>query len=125
MDQNIQNYKIKRETMTLIADKLRRVVGKTTPLTPAEIAYYIDKIIFTPQSYANSELSNFLVTSSNLQASLPEIFRGQTVSTLYIPTSIFSSVSSGSIPEIDSSIAVSDLITFLTSSEVTGILQEA
>lgn len=54
MDQNVQNYRIKRETMTLIADKLRAVVGKTTPLTPAEIAYYIDRIIFTPQSYAST-----------------------------------------------------------------------
>lgn len=75
---NFQNYRIKRETMTLIADKLRVLVGKTTPLTPSDIAYYLERVIFTPQSYANSEFSLSLTSSASCV--LPDVSAGSATS---------------------------------------------
>ena len=78
MDINTQSYRIKRETMTLIADKLRVLVGKTAPLTPAEIAYYLERVIFTPQSYAASEFGlSFL---SQVDSVLPNVYIGSAAS---------------------------------------------
>lgn len=74
----MQEYIIQRETMTLIADKLRVLVGKTTPLTPAEIAYYMERVIFTPQSYATSEFS--LDFNSNASGILPNVQKGTATS---------------------------------------------
>lgn len=104
MDQNTQNYKIKRETMTLIADKLRRVVGKTTPLTPAEIAYYIDRIIFTPQSYASNTFkveTNYF--HSNPYAILPEIQIANIQNDFNIDLENFATNINGYLPDIPAS----------------------
>lgn len=127
MDQNVQNYKIKRETMTLIADKLRRVVGKTTPLTPAEIAYYIERIIFTPQSYATT---NFKIQigqfSSAITGRIPEIPQGIVNDIFDINANYFTTDIIGLLPEIQESIA--EGILSITSNNfnsiANGLLQE-
>lgn len=67
----MQEYVIQKETMTLIADRLRVLVGKTTPLTPAEIAYYLERVLFTPQSYASSEFN--LSFDSSASGILPDV----------------------------------------------------
>lgn len=97
-------YKIKRETMTRIADKLRVVVGKTTPLTPAEIAYYIDRIIFTPQSYAsNSFKIDTNCFHSNPSAILPEVQITNIQNDFTINLENFATNISGYLPDIPAS----------------------
>lgn len=88
------NYKIKRETMTLIADKLRAVVGKTAKLTPEEIAYYIDRIIFTPQSFATNEF--MLDFTSNTNVVLPTVYKGVASNTFALN---FTSSATGALQE--------------------------
>lgn len=111
-------YKIKRETMTRIADKLRVVVGKTTPLTPAEIAYYIDRIIFTPQSYASSAFN--LTFDSRVSGKLPDVQLGEIESQIILD---FVSEVSGLLPEYEIGEILSEFLLNFESSAV-GALQE-
>ena len=111
-------YKIKRETMTRIADKLRVVVGKTTPLTPAEIAYYIDRIIFTPQSYASGAFN--LTFDSMVSGKLPDVQLGEIESQFILD---FVSEVSGLLPEYEIGEILSEFLLNFESSAV-GALQE-
>ena len=113
-------YKIKRETMTRIADKLRVVVGKTTPLTPAENAYYIDRIIFTPQSYATSNINNPIVLMSTGIGLLPMVYK--TISNSILGNNKITSNATGILPEVYKSISDSTLGTIKIVSNANGIL---
>lgn len=111
-------YKIKRETMTRIADKLRVVVGKTTPLTPEEIAYYIDRIIFTPQSYASSTFN--LTFDSTVSGKLPDVQFGEANSQFALN---FVGDALGLLPEYEIGEALSEFSLNFQSNAV-GVLQE-
>lgn len=109
-------YKIKRETMTRIADKLRVVVGKTTPLTPEEIAYYIERIIFTPQTYASSAFH--LTFDSMASGKLPDVQLGEIESQFILD---FASEASGLLPEYEIGEISSEFLLNFESSAV-GVL---
>lgn len=111
-------YKIKRETMTHIADKLRVVVGKTTPLTPEEIAYYIDRIIFTPQTYASSAFN--LIFDSTTSGKLPDVQLGEIESQFILD---FVSEALGLLPKYEIGTISSEFLLNFESSAV-GVLQE-
>ena len=47
-------YKISRERLTEIADRVRVMAGMTRKMTPAEIVEWLCKVKFTPIGWANS-----------------------------------------------------------------------
>ena len=49
------NYKISRERLENIANRVRVMAGLTRKMTPAEIIYWLEKVKFTPIAWANSE----------------------------------------------------------------------
>lgn len=96
---NDKSYRIKRETLVAIAEKLRVLVGKSTPLTPSEIAYYIGKVIFTPQSYANVQLDLAKGTyECNASGQLPIIYTGEASTAIEVFAS--NSLSFGVLPTV-------------------------
>jgi hypothetical protein len=45
---SFSEYKVKRETLEAIAEKLRAMIGKTSKLTTEEIIYWLGRVKFIP-----------------------------------------------------------------------------
>lgn len=89
-------YKISGETLTAIADRTRQMAGTSNKLTPAEIVYWLGRVKFIPQGWANSEL--VLPTfESGATGINPVVVKGMANSTLVLPT--FESSAVGELQE--------------------------
>ena len=89
-------YKISKETLTAIADHTRTMAGTSKKLTPAEIAYWLGRVIYVPQGVASSgfTLPRFTAGASGL---LPFVVNGAASSVMTVP--IFTAVAVGEIIE--------------------------
>lgn len=68
-------YKISRERLENIADRVRVMAGLTRKMTPSEIVDWLCKVKFTPIGWANSEFAiNF--APSTASGRLPVVFKG-------------------------------------------------
>lgn len=67
-------YKISSDTMTAIANRTRQMAGMSKKLTPAEIIYWLGRVKFIPQGWANSELVLDFATSAT--GKLPSVVKG-------------------------------------------------
>ena len=65
---------IKKETLDAIADHTREMAGTNKRLTPAEIIYWLGRVKFIPQGWANSVFTpNFESTATGI---LPVVVKG-------------------------------------------------
>lgn len=68
-------YKISGETLTAIADRTRQMAGTNKKLTTAEIIYWLGRVKFIPQGWANSEFALDFAPST-ATGRLPNVVRG-------------------------------------------------
>lgn len=120
---SFNEYKIKRETIEAIADKLRVLVGKKEKLTPDEIIYYLGRVIFTPQTYAKTIFSiNNNWFNSSIRAEFPFIHTTQCSNKFPIEQTLFDSNAYGILPTIYTTFGDSEIsiINSLFTSNVSG-----
>lgn len=92
--------KIKKSILFEVADEIRKAAGLTRKLTPAEMIYWLKRIIYLPQGHANSGYTlDTLVMSSTASGVLPEIVRGSASSVFNLNTLNFTSTASGALQE--------------------------
>ena len=88
-------YKISGETLTAIADHTRTMAGLAQKLTPAEIEYWLGRVKFIPQGWANSAFAlDFAPTTAT--ARLPVVVKGEANSVFALD---FTSSASGALQE--------------------------
>ncbi len=124
---DFNEYKIKRETMAAIADKLRVLVGKKEKLTPDEIIYYLGRVIFTPQTYAKTIFSiNNNWFNSSIKAEFPFIHAAQCSNKFPIEQTLFDGNAYGILPTIYTAFGDSEIsiINSLFTSSVNGEIIE-
>ena len=68
-------YRISGDTLTAIADRTRAMAGTNQKLTPAEIIYWLGRVKFIPQGWANSEFAISFAPSS-ATGRLPVVVKG-------------------------------------------------
>lgn len=90
-------YKISGETLTAIADRTRQMAGTNKKLTPAEIIYWLGRVKFIPQGWADS---TFILPTfeSTTAARNPVVVRATANSTFVLPT--FESGATGALQEV-------------------------
>lgn len=92
--------KIKKSILSEVADEIRKAAGLTRELTPAEMIYWLKRIIYLPQGHANSEFTlDTLVMSSTASGVLPEVVRGTINSVFNLNTPNFTSAVVGALQE--------------------------
>jgi hypothetical protein len=113
------NYKISRERLENIADRVRVMAGLTRKMTPAEIVDWLCQVKFMPMTVGESEFSlNF--APSTAAGKLPEVAKGSASSYFELN---FTSDSVGMIPNVVRGVANSMFaLNFI--SNATGELQE-
>lgn len=88
-------YKISGETLTAIADHTRTMAGINRKLTPAEIEYWLGRVKFIPQGWANSAFAlDFAPTTAT--ARLPAVVKATANSEFAVT---FESTATGVITE--------------------------
>ena len=93
-------YKISRETMTAIADRTRAMAGTTKKLTPDEIIYWLGRVLYVPQGYAETGYHlEPMAYSSNTTGIVPTVYRGGASSGVVFGTLTFGSAASGVLEE--------------------------
>lgn len=124
---SFNEYKIRRETLEAIAEKLRALVGKKEKLTPDEIIYYLGRVIFTPQTYAKTTFSiNNNQFNSSIKAEFPFIHATQCSNNFSIEQALFDSSAYGILPIISEAFGNSEIsiINSLFTSNVSGEIVE-
>lgn len=79
---SFSEYKIKRETLEAIAEKLRAMIGKTSKLTTEEIIYWLGRVKFIPQGHGNTSFESNFSFNSEATGIIPHIERGVANSTI-------------------------------------------
>lgn len=111
-------YKISRERLENIADRVRAIAGLTRKLTPAEIVYWLERVKFTPSSVGESEFTlNFASTAAGR---LPDVAKGNASSNFNIN---FATSAIGVLPDVVKGMANSEFMLDFETSAV-GALQE-
>lgn len=72
-------YRIKEETMTAIADITRKMAGRSAKLSPEEIAYWLNRVLYIPQGNAES-VQSIVSNVSTASGRLPVVQRGTAIS---------------------------------------------
>lgn len=94
------NYKISRERLENIANRVRVMAGLTRKMTPAEIIYWLEKVKFTPMTIGESEVNlGILTMSSTVSGVIPEITRGIANNTFTLKIPNFTSTAIGTLQE--------------------------
>ena len=88
-------YKISGETLTAIADHTRTMAGINRKLTPAEIVYWLGRVIYIPQGNASSVMT-MPVFTAGASGRLPVVVRGTANSEFAMD---FESTATGAITE--------------------------
>ena len=88
-------YKISGETLTAIADHTRTMAGINRKLTPAEIVYWLGRVIYIPQSNASSVMTPPTFTAG-ATARLPVVVKATSNSEFAVN---FESTATGAITE--------------------------
>lgn len=91
---DFQNYQIKRETLTALADVVRKISGRNKLLTPEEFIQLLNRAVFIPQGYAENIHS--VSQTSSASGIVPIVYRGRAISTQSISNT---SNAAGSIVE--------------------------
>lgn len=97
---SFNEYKIKRETIEAIAEKLRVMVGKTAKLTTEEIIYWLGRVKFTPQGQAES----YFIFDNNIHTSvlvlIPDVVKAIIISNVLINHNQLQAQAFGINPEV-------------------------
>ena len=89
-------YRISGDTLTAIADHTRTMAGTNKRLTPAEIVYWLGRVKFIPQGWANSEFALDFAPST-ATGILPVVVKGTANSAF---TLNFESTAVGALQEV-------------------------
>ena len=76
-------YSISAEIMNAIVAEIQKMSGRTNPLTPEEMLYWLRRVVYIPQGYAES-VNSIVSNVSSASGRLPTVVRGRAVSTQYI-----------------------------------------
>lgn len=76
-------YAISAEIMNAIVAEIQKMSGRTNPLTPEEMLYWLRRVVYIPQGYAES-VNSIVSNVSSASGRLPTVVRGRAVSTQYI-----------------------------------------
>lgn len=71
-------YSISAEIMNAIVAEIQKMSGRTNPLTPEEMLYWLRRVVYIPQGYAVSVQSISQVSSAS--GRLPTVVRGRAIS---------------------------------------------
>lgn len=89
-------YKISGETLTAIANHTRSMAGINRKLTPAEIVYWLGRVIYIPQGNASSVVT-MPVYTAGATARLPVVVKATASSVVTVP--VFTAAAVGEIIE--------------------------
>jgi hypothetical protein len=93
-------YKISGDTLKAIADHTRTMAGVNRKLTPAEIIYWLGRVIYIPQGVAISEFSLSPITfDSATSARNPVVVKGTATSEFSLASLVFESNATGTLQE--------------------------
>ena len=93
-------YKISRERLENIADRVRIMAGLTRKMTPSEIVEWLCKVKFTPMTVGESEVNlRILAMSSTVSGTIPEITQGMANNTFILKIPNFTSTAVGTLQE--------------------------
>ena len=87
-------YRISGDTLRAIADRTRAMAGTDEKMTPAEIIYWLGRVKFTSQGWADSEFT--ATFSSGARGTVPTVYRGNANSEF---TPVFTSSAAGALQE--------------------------
>ena len=92
--------KIKKSIMSEVAEEIRKAAGLSRELKPAEMIYWLKRIIYLPQGHANSEFElSTLAMNSTASGTLPEVVRGTASSVFNLDTLNFTNTAVGTLQE--------------------------
>lgn len=95
-----QLYKVGYNWVAQVVDHLQDMVGRTTSFTLEEIVYWLGRVKYIPQGYAEStftlDTSMFTAGASGI---LPDVQKGTATSVFTLDTSLFTSSASGALVE--------------------------
>ena len=93
-------YRISGDTMTAIADRTRAMAGTNRKMTPADIVYWLGRVLFIPQGVAESTLTlTELEANGNSSGIVATVYRGTASGELIMPEMICGGSASGVLEE--------------------------
>lgn len=72
-------YAISAEIMNAIVAEIQKMSGRTKPLTPEEMLYWLRRVVYIPQGYAES-VNSIVSNVSSASGRLPVVQRGTAIS---------------------------------------------
>lgn len=93
-------YAISAEIMNAIVAEIQKMSGRTKPLTPKEMLYWLRRVVYIPQGYAESEFAvQYDFSPSTATGRIPVYQKGTAESTFIMPIGMFSSTAVGEVIE--------------------------
>ena len=73
-------YSIPSEILNAIVAEIQKMSGRNKPLTPDEMLYWLRKVVYIPQGYAES-INTIVSQTSSANGIVPTVHRGTAIST--------------------------------------------
>ena len=89
---NYGTYSISAEVLDAIAGEIQKMAGRTIAMTPEEILYWLRRVVYIPQGYAES--INIITNGSTASGILPTVVKGfaNSIQTIYSTSTAIGSI---------------------------------